>query len=241
MLTVINTQTIIVTKGITVMWAWPGDIESEAECHTWPGLVTGDTHGAGSGSGSRYLTFPTRASSQWVRGLGGGPGLSPHITLNTQIADRNQTGNIGGISGKLEFSNWIFRQILCIRDRTSRKIIEIEFIHNHRDHFKNFADSKFPPVCILASRKEGGSYCICPHQSSVVMAASPIPRMRRRSEQEVEADELTEKELDVITTVFRSYETGLREATILPKVVSFINVVFRIIIGNLSTEVKEKF
>ena len=65
--------------------------------------------------------------------------------------------------------------------------------------------------------------------------------MRRRSEQEVEADELTEKELDVITTVFRSYETGLREATILPKVVSFINVVFRIIIGNLSTEVKEKF
>ncbi len=54
------------------------------------------------------------------------------------------------------------------------------------------------------------------------MTASPIPRMRRRSEHEVEADELTEKELDVITTVFRSYETGLREATILPKVVSFI-------------------
>lgn len=52
----------------------------------------------------------------------------------------------------------------------------------------------------------------------------------------MEADELTEKELDVITTVFRSYETGLREATILPKVVSFINFVFRIIIGNLSTE-----
>ena len=43
-------------------------------------------------------------------------------------------------------------------------------------------------------------------------------RLRRRSVQEVEADELTEKELDVITTVFRSYETGLREATILPKV-----------------------
>lgn len=53
------------------------------------------------------------------------------------------------------------------------------------------------------------------------MAASPM-RLRRRSVQEVEADELTEKELDVITTVFRSYETGLREATILPKVVSFI-------------------
>ena len=33
-----------------------------------------------------------------------------------------------------------------------------------------------------------------------------------------EQDDLTEKELDVITTVFRSYETGLREATILPKV-----------------------
>ena len=30
-------------------------------------------------------------------------------------------------------------------------------------------------------------------------------------------EELTEKELDVITTVFRSYETGLREATINPK------------------------
>ena len=57
--------------------------------------------------------------------------------------------------------------------------------------------------------------------SFVVMAASPM-RLRRRSVPEVEADELTEKELDVITTVFRSYETGLREATILPKVVSFI-------------------
>ena len=35
--------------------------------------------------------------------------------------------------------------------------------------------------------------------------------------------EMTEKELDVVTTVFRSYETGLREATILPKVsLSFI-------------------
>ena len=32
-----------------------------------------------------------------------------------------------------------------------------------------------------------------------------------------EEDDLTEKELDVITTVFRSYETGLREATINPK------------------------
>ena len=31
--------------------------------------------------------------------------------------------------------------------------------------------------------------------------------------------ELTEKEMDVVTTVFRSYETGLREATIVPKVI----------------------
>ena len=30
--------------------------------------------------------------------------------------------------------------------------------------------------------------------------------------------EMTEKELDVVTTVFRNFETGLREATILPKV-----------------------
>ena len=40
----------------------------------------------------------------------------------------------------------------------------------------------------------------------------------KKNEPEPEQDELTEKELDVITTVFRSYETGLREATILPKV-----------------------
>ena len=45
----------------------------------------------------------------------------------------------------------------------------------------------------------------------------------------LEQNELTEKELDVITTVFRSYETGLREATIHPKVgklSSFINIGF---------------
>ena len=39
-------------------------------------------------------------------------------------------------------------------------------------------------------------------------------------------EELTEKELDVITTVFRSYETGLREATILPKVPIIITSLF---------------
>ena len=31
-------------------------------------------------------------------------------------------------------------------------------------------------------------------------------------------EEMTEKEMEVVTTVFRNYETGLREATILPKV-----------------------
>ena len=32
--------------------------------------------------------------------------------------------------------------------------------------------------------------------------------------------------MDVITTVFRSYETGLREATILPKVGIFMAEIF---------------
>ena len=31
-------------------------------------------------------------------------------------------------------------------------------------------------------------------------------------------DELTKREIEVITTVFKSFETGLREATISPKV-----------------------
>ena len=42
--------------------------------------------------------------------------------------------------------------------------------------------------------------------------------MKKAAESSAAQEELTEKELDVITTVFRSYETGLREATILPKV-----------------------
>ena len=42
--------------------------------------------------------------------------------------------------------------------------------------------------------------------------------MKKDAESPAAQEELTEKELDVITTVFRSYETGLREATILPKV-----------------------
>ena len=33
--------------------------------------------------------------------------------------------------------------------------------------------------------------------------------------------ELTEQEMEVVTTVFRNYETGLREATIYPKVGNF--------------------
>ena len=33
--------------------------------------------------------------------------------------------------------------------------------------------------------------------------------------------DLTEQELEVVTTVFRNYETGLREATIYPKVRTF--------------------
>ena len=31
-------------------------------------------------------------------------------------------------------------------------------------------------------------------------------------------EEMTEKEMEEVTTVFRNFETGLREATILPKV-----------------------
>ena len=37
-------------------------------------------------------------------------------------------------------------------------------------------------------------------------------------EEELNLEELTEQEMDVVMTVFRSYETGLREATIYPKV-----------------------
>ena len=36
--------------------------------------------------------------------------------------------------------------------------------------------------------------------------------------------DLTEQELEVVTTVFRNYETGLREATIYPKVRSSIGL-----------------
>ena len=41
--------------------------------------------------------------------------------------------------------------------------------------------------------------------------------MSRKASAEVK-EEMTEKEMDEVTTVFRSFETGLREATIEPKV-----------------------
>lgn len=91
---------------VVMRWACPGDIERRpALCHTWPRPA----HTHGPGSGSRYLTFPTRASSQWVRGLGGGPGLtSPHITLRSQIATRRVTsGGNPSILCSLS-ANWNF-------------------------------------------------------------------------------------------------------------------------------------
>ena len=42
--------------------------------------------------------------------------------------------------------------------------------------------------------------------------------MSKKASAEVKEEEMTEKEMDEVTTVFRSFETGLREATILPKV-----------------------
>ena len=42
--------------------------------------------------------------------------------------------------------------------------------------------------------------------------------MSRKASAEVK-EEMTEKEMDEVTTVFRSFETGLREATIEPKVI----------------------
>ena len=40
----------------------------------------------------------------------------------------------------------------------------------------------------------------------------------KTDDQDNAADELTKREIEVITTVFKSFETGLREATILPRV-----------------------
>ena len=49
--------------------------------------------------------------------------------------------------------------------------------------------------------------------------------MSSRTESDnIEEEELTEAELEFVTTVFKSFETGLREATIYPKV----NLTFRI-------------
>ena len=41
---------------------------------------------------------------------------------------------------------------------------------------------------------------------------------RKAKELEVIKESLTKSEMEVVTTVFRSYETGLRRASILPKV-----------------------
>ena len=37
-------------------------------------------------------------------------------------------------------------------------------------------------------------------------------------------EELTDREMEVVMTVFRSYETGLREATIYSKVINIHNI-----------------
>ena len=47
---------------------------------------------------------------------------------------------------------------------------------------------------------------------------------KTESENQEEKEELTEAEMEFVTTVFKSFETGLREATIYPKV----NLTFRI-------------
>ena len=41
-------------------------------------------------------------------------------------------------------------------------------------------------------------------------------------------EDLTEREMEVVMTVFRIYETGMREATIYPKVSFFLNTVDKI-------------
>ena len=53
-----------------------------------------------------------------------------------------------------------------------------------------------------------------------VTKSSTEPKTKKEKEKESLAEEMTKSEMDVVTTVFRSYETGLREATILPKVCS---------------------
>ena len=43
-------------------------------------------------------------------------------------------------------------------------------------------------------------------------------------ERNMAVEELTEREMEVLITVFRSFETGLREATIYPKVMAVYEV-----------------
>ena len=48
--------------------------------------------------------------------------------------------------------------------------------------------------------------------------ASIVPKAAKVKNEGQDKDELTKREIEVITTVFKSFETGLREATISPKV-----------------------
>ena len=50
------------------------------------------------------------------------------------------------------------------------------------------------------------------------ISSGPIMPPRSESDNTMEEEELTEAELEFVTTVFKSFETGLREATIYPKV-----------------------
>ena len=54
------------------------------------------------------------------------------------------------------------------------------------------------------------------------LSLTPKAANLKNAEQEVMSEELTKREMEVITTVFKSFETGLREATILPKVIRHI-------------------
>ena len=50
----------------------------------------------------------------------------------------------------------------------------------------------------------------------MISCTVPIPllNMARRNVEDPKLEELSEREMEAVTTVFRSFETGLREATI---------------------------
>ena len=114
----------------------------------------------------------------------------------------------------------------------------VSYIHEYFETFVlvflgEFCSSLFDDYCRYSchikqiSRQYSISLTIIPHcpfqRNSFKKQVSTWKHniTMKKNEPEPEQDELTEKELDVITTVFRSYETGLREATILPKVHSY--------------------